>query len=373
MAVLAAGAIAASAGKTDTLNAPAHTAAVVNQAAGKSAVPIAPAIDTFLMKNPAKSPDTETIGSRYIRIQLADSSKSAAAYAGEYNRLVSAVSGALDSGTRMNGAAFMDRLLDIEGSDLHMVVGAPSSGLLSEALRTGLFGDETAAILDLDVAGKLGIGMRPLFVPGQVLLRAENSYFETSSGSSGSMADIRSRYPVMDTAAGPERLLAMACCRQGMAYADRARARRMKEPGQAAGDFGLALDACRRAIALDTSYASAYCELGNVYIGMKQLQPAIDAYTQAIAHDSAYADAYYQRGNAHVRSHFFIWAAKDYGQAVRLFERAIRLDPQNAQALTLKRADAAARLDLSRKADSCTANDSPGLDSAIGRMNRLVQ
>jgi protein O-GlcNAc transferase len=77
-----------------------------------------------------------------------------------------------------------------------------------------------------------------------------------------------------------------------------------------------------RAIALDSTFASAYNNLGNIYLRARKPDRAFPLYRRAAAMDSTYAPAYSGLGNVHM-------IRGNYRAAIEAFRRALRLNPDD--------------------------------------------
>ncbi len=92
-----------------------------------------------------------------------------------------------------------------------------------------------------------------------------------------------------------------------------------------ANQFREAIAAYDHAITLDSQYAVAYGNRGNVYQSLKEYRKAIADYDRAIDLNPQYALAYYNRGCTYAD-------VKEYRKAIVDYDRAIDLNPQYALA-----------------------------------------
>jgi tetratricopeptide (TPR) repeat protein len=82
---------------------------------------------------------------------------------------------------------------------------------------------------------------------------------------------------------------------------------------------------CRRAVALDSSFAEAFFNLGLAYRQWNKPKKAVEAFTKAIALDSQYADGYRELG-------WTCYARGDLESARKLLEKSLSLNPKDAWA-----------------------------------------
>lgn len=84
-----------------------------------------------------------------------------------------------------------------------------------------------------------------------------------------------------------------------------------------------------KCIALNSENPLYYCSLGDIFIGLGQIQDALAAYEKAVKYDNSGAGAYYNRlGNSLMKADNFL-------QAVEAFKSAITYDPLRPYYLNL--------------------------------------
>jgi Flp pilus assembly protein TadD len=89
------------------------------------------------------------------------------------------------------------------------------------------------------------------------------------------------------------------------------------------GLYAEAIDAHKRAVALNPGSASRYCALGNAYDKAKDYHAAIHAYKKAIALDSNYFEAYNNMASAYT-------AIGEIDRAIGLWNAMLQADPNSA-------------------------------------------
>ncbi len=108
------------------------------------------------------------------------------------------------------------------------------------------------------------------------------------------------------------------------AYNNKGKAHRLR------GEYKQCIDDCTQALEINYKYPSAYNNRGNAYYLLGYADESISDYNSAILMNPTYANAYYNRGS----SHFIL--KKNYIEAKRDWEEAIRLDPSYSEELNEK-------------------------------------
>jgi tetratricopeptide (TPR) repeat protein len=99
---------------------------------------------------------------------------------------------------------------------------------------------------------------------------------------------------------------------------------------RARGEYKQCIDDCSQALEINYKYPAAYNNRGNAYYLLGSADESISDYNSAILMNPTYANAYYNRGS----SHFIL--KKNYIEAKRDWEDAIRLDPSYSEELKEK-------------------------------------
>lgn len=108
------------------------------------------------------------------------------------------------------------------------------------------------------------------------------------------------------------------------AYNNKGKAHRLR------GEYKQCIDDCSQALEINYKYPAAYNNRGSAYYLLGYADESISDYNSAILMNPTYANAYYNRGS----SHFIL--KKNYIEAKRDWEEAIRLDPSYAEELKEK-------------------------------------
>jgi tetratricopeptide (TPR) repeat protein len=257
---------------------------------------------------------SESAGAQKIAIELEGNPK-AAEYMKRYNELVTSTSlivKELLKGRRgkVKEKKFITEVWGVMSGNLNIKYGINNFNFMSEALDSKNFDCSNSSFLVYDVAKNVGIKMEMVLVPGHVIVKTDNFFFETTNGAYHPLCVLQLQYPSHQILESDE-MQAITHSTRGNAYIHQGK------PEEAVASF-------KEAIQLNPNSAEAHHNLGIAYSNQAKYDEAIPSFKKAIETDPKNAKALGGLGNAYFRQ-------GQLDEAVASFKKAIELDPKNGE------------------------------------------